>query len=118
MNRSDLINQLAERFSLLNRRDAESAVDLLLEAMSQALASGQRIEIRGFGSFSISVRAARMGRNPRSGEAVPIPERRMPHFKPGKSLRQAVTQGPADEEPELPKEDRLNQALMGSPRRR
>lgn len=102
MNRSDLVNQLAERFSLLNRRDAESAVDLMIEAMTDALAHGQRIEIRGFGSFSISCRAARTGRNPRSGEAVQIPERRVPHFKPGKALREAVADEPTDDGPSGP----------------
>lgn len=97
MNRSDLINLLAQRFPLLNRRDTEMAVDLLLEAMTHALARGKRIEIRGFGSFSISQRVARTGRNPRSGEAVHIPERRVPHFKPGKALRETVTQERAEE---------------------
>jgi integration host factor subunit beta len=90
MNRSDLTNLLAQRFALLNRRDAEAAVDLMLDAMTHTLARGQRIEIRGFGSFSISRRAARTGRNPRSGEVVQIPERCVPHFKAGKALREAI----------------------------
>lgn len=98
MNRSDLIHLLAQRFPLLNRRDTEMAVDLLLEAMTHALARGKRIEIRGFGSFAISQRAARTGRNPRSGEMVQIPERRVPHFKPGKALREAIACEPIEVE--------------------
>lgn len=100
MNRSDLINLLAQRFTLLNRCDAEAAVDLMLDAMTHTLVRGQRIEIRGFGSFSISVRAARTGRNPRSGEAVAIPERRVPHFKPGKALREAIARASDGDEVE------------------
>lgn len=72
-------------------------MDILLDAMAQALAQGKRIEVRGFGSFSVSMRPARMGRNPRSGEAVQIPERRVAHFKPGKSLRHAVSGDAASE---------------------
>ena len=90
MTRSDLVEALAERFGQLTHRDAEFAVKALLEAMSDALARGHRIELRGFGSFTISHRPPRMGRNPRSGEAVAIPEKRVPHFKQGKALREAV----------------------------
>ena len=90
MTRSDLVEALAERFGQLTHRDAEFAVKALLEAMSDALARGHRIELRGFGSFTISHRPPRMGRNPRSGEQVAIPEKRVPHFKPGKALREAV----------------------------
>lgn len=90
MTRSDLVEELATRFSQLTHRDAEHAVKAILDAMSDALARGHRIEIRGFGSFSVSRRPPRMGRNPRSGESVAIPEKRVPHFKPGKALREAV----------------------------
>ena len=90
MTRSDLVAQLAERFTQITSRDTEFAVKTVLDAMSDALARGHRIEIRGFGSFSISRRPPRMGRNPRSGEQVTIPEKLVPHFKPGKSLREAV----------------------------
>jgi integration host factor subunit beta len=76
----------------LTQRDAEFAVKAILDAMNDALARGHRIEIRGFGSFSVTHRSPRMGRNPRSGESVAIPEKRVPHFKPGKALRQAVDQ--------------------------
>jgi integration host factor subunit beta len=92
MTRSDLVEELAARFSQLTQRDAEYAVKAILDAMNDALARGHRIEIRGFGSFSVTHRAPRMGRNPRSGESVAIPEKRVPHFKPGKALRQAVDQ--------------------------
>ena len=90
MTRSDLVAQLAERFTQITARDTEFAVKTVLDAMSDALARGHRIEIRGFGSFSISRRPPRVGRNPRSGEQVTIPEKLVPHFKPGKALREAV----------------------------
>ncbi|CAN5127434.1 integration host factor subunit beta [soil metagenome] len=90
MTRSDLVEELAARFSQLTHRDAEYAVKTLLDAMSDTLVHGNRIEIRGFGSFSVNRRPPRLGRNPRSGESVAIPEKRVPHFKPGKALREAV----------------------------
>ena len=96
MTRSDLVTRLAERFSQLTQRDTEFAVKTILDAMSNALAQGNRIEIRGFGSFSINRRPPRMGRNPRSGESVHIPEKRVPHFKPGKALREAVDKRTAE----------------------
>ena len=92
MTRSDLVEELAARFGQLTQRDAEYAVKTILDAVIDALVRGHRIEIRGFGSFSVSHRPPRMGRNPRSGEAVHIPEKRVPHFKPGKALREAVDQ--------------------------
>lgn len=90
MTRSDLVAQLAERFGQLTHRDTEFAVKTILDAMASALARGHRIEIRGFGSFSINRRPPRLGRNPRSGEQVVISEKLVPHFKPGKALREAV----------------------------
>jgi integration host factor subunit beta len=97
MTRSDLVTRLAERFSQLTQRDTEFAVKTMLDAMSDALARGHRIEIRGFGSFSINRRPPRVGRNPRSGEQVTIPEKLVPHFKPGKALRESVdAEVPAD----------------------
>ena len=90
MTRSDLVEELAARFSQLTHRDAEHAVKTILDAVGDALVRGHRVEIRGFGSFSINRRPPRMGRNPRSGESVAIPEKRVPHFKPGKALREAV----------------------------
>ena len=96
MTRSDLVAQLTERFAQLTHRDTEFAVKTILDAMADALARGHRIEIRGFGSFSVNRRPPRMGRNPRSGEAVHIPEKRVPHFKPGKALRETVDQRTAE----------------------
>lgn len=96
MTRSDLVEELAARFGQLTQRDAEYAVKTILDAVSDALVRGQRIEIRGFGSFSVNRRPPRMGRNPRSGEAVHIPEKRVPHFKPGKALRETVDQRTAE----------------------
>ncbi len=90
MTRSDLVQELAARFDQLNQRDAELAVKTILDAIGDALGRGHRVEIRGFGSFSISHRQPRLGRNPRTGEAVQVPPKRVPHFKPGKALRQTV----------------------------
>jgi len=90
MNRSQLAGELAARFSHLTQKDAEDAVTLILEAMGKALAAKQRIEIRGFGSFSPVRRQPRIGRNPRTGDSVSVPERTVPHFKPSKHLREAV----------------------------
>lgn len=71
-------------------RDIESAVKTILESMSQNLANGERIEIRGFGSFSLHYRPPRVGRNPKSGEAVSLPAKYVPYFKPGKQMRERV----------------------------
>ena len=90
MTRSDLVAELAERFSQLTHRDAEFAVKTILDAMSDALARGHRIEIRGFGSFGLNYRPPRVGRNPKSGEKVQVPEKYVPHFKAGKELRERV----------------------------
>lgn len=90
MTKSDLIEILSERQSLLNYRDVELAVKLILEQMSESLSSGDRIEIRGFGSFTLHHRPARVGRNPKSGESVTLDEKYVPHFKPGKELRDRV----------------------------
>ena len=100
MTRSDLVEQLAERFGQLTQRDADSAVKAILEAMGDSLVRGHRIEIRGFGSFSINRRPPRMGRNPRSGAQVLIPEKLVPHFKPGKALREAVDAPSAEDSPD------------------
>ena len=103
MTRSDLVARLTERFGQLTHRDTEFAVKTILDAMSDALARGHRIEIRGFGSFSINRRPPRVGRNPRSGEQVVVPEKLVPHFKPGKALREAVDMNlPADGPPPTP----------------
>ena len=100
MTKSELIARLAERYPQLVAKDAEFAVKTILDAMSDALARGHRIEIRGFGSFSINRRPPRLGRNPRSGEKVTIPEKLVPHFKPGKALRESVDERlPVSDEP-------------------
>ena len=90
MTKSDLIEILSEKQSLLNYRDIELAVKLILEQMSKSLATGERIEIRGFGSFTLHHRPSRLGRNPKSGAAVELDEKYVPHFKPGKELRDRV----------------------------
>ncbi len=90
MTKSELIDRLAEDQKHLAHLDVELAVKAILEQMSAALASGDRIEIRGFGSFSLHYRAPRMGRNPKTGEAVALPGKHVPHFKPGKALRDRV----------------------------
>lgn len=90
MTKSELINRLAERYSQLVAKDAEYAVKTILDAMTNALATGQRIEIRGFGSFALNYRPPRVGRNPKSGEKVQVPEKYVPHFKAGKELRERV----------------------------
>lgn len=90
MTKSELIAALAARYPQLAARDTDYAVKTMLDAMTQALASGQRIEIRGFGSFSLSQRSPRIGRNPKSGEQVLVPGKQVPHFKAGKELRERV----------------------------
>lgn len=96
MTRSDLVELLAERFGQLTQKDADAAVKTILDAMGSALIDGHRIEIRGFASFSVTHRPPRTGRNPRTGESVQIPGRRVPHFKPGKALREAVGAQPVE----------------------
>jgi integration host factor subunit beta len=90
MTKSELINRLAERFPQLGAKDADFAVKVLLDALADALVRGQRIEIRGFGSFSLNYRPPRAGRNPKTGEQVQVPEKYVPHFKAGKELRERV----------------------------
>ena len=90
MTKSELIAQLAERFPQLVAKDADYAVKMILDAMTDALARGDRIEIRGFGSFALNYRPPRTGRNPKSGEKVQVPEKYVPHFKAGKELRERV----------------------------
>jgi len=97
MTRSELIARLAERYPQLVAKDAEFAVRTILEAMADTLADGHRIEIRGFGSFALSHRPPRVGRNPKSGEKVMVPGKRVPHYKPGKELRERVDAGLRDD---------------------
>ena len=90
MTKSELIARLAERFPQFVAKDADYAVKMILDAMTDSLSQGGRIEIRGFGSFSLNYRPPRVGRNPKSGEKVRVPEKYVPHFKAGKELRERV----------------------------
>lgn len=90
MTKSELIELLNQRQRHLKAEDVEFAVRTLLDMMSASLASGGRIEVRGFGSFSLHYRPPRTGRNPKTGEAVALPAKYVPHFKPGKELRERV----------------------------
>ena len=90
MTKSELIEVLSRKQSQLAYKDIELAVKTILEYMSTSLSNGERIEIRGFGSFSLHYRPARSGRNPKSGEPVSLPAKYVPHFKPGKELRERV----------------------------
>lgn len=90
MTKSDLIERLTAKQPHLAPKDVELSVKIMLEQMSLALASGERIEIRGFGSFSLHFRPPRVGRNPKTGDAVTLSGKYVPHFKPGKQLRERV----------------------------
>ena len=92
MTRSDLIAALASRFSQLKMEDAAISVKAILDAIGNSLAHGGRVEIRGFGIFSLNYRPARTGRNPKSGRTVPVAEKHVPHFKAGKEMRERVDQ--------------------------
>jgi integration host factor subunit beta len=97
MTKSELIERLIDAHPQLSVKDVELAVKTILDHMTEALSEGERIEIRGFGSFSLHYRAPRMGRNPKTGESVPLPAKYVPHFKPGKELRDQVNQSLHDE---------------------
>lgn len=90
MTRSELIQRLAEQFPQLTLKDIELTIRTLLDEMSMSLAKGNRAEIRGFGSFTLNYRPPRKGRNPKTGASVAIPAKYVPHFKPGKELRERV----------------------------
>ncbi len=96
MKRSDLIAEIAKEQSHLAYSDVELAVKCMLTHISQTLASGERIEIRGFGSFSLSYRPPRRGRNPKTGATIMLPERYVPRFKPSKELLQRVNSSRSD----------------------
>mgnify|MGYP000626718171 CR=1 FL=1 len=95
MIKSELIELISKQQLHLSEKDIASSISSIIDQMSAVLSANERIEIRGFGSFSINRRPPRVGRNPRSGESVMIPEKRVPHFKPGKALREAVDAGTA-----------------------
>ncbi len=90
MTKSELIEQLAEQHAHIPVKDVENAVKEILEQMAGSLSSSDRIEIRGFGSFSLHYRSPRTGRNPKTGETVELDGKHVPHFKPGKELRDRV----------------------------
>ena len=95
MTKSEMIQALSERQPHLELPDVELAVKSLIDQMSDALANGERIEVRGFGSFSLHFRPPRMGRNPKTGDVVSLSGKYVPHFKPGKELRERVNAAPA-----------------------
>ncbi len=90
MTKSELIERLVEKNARLSARDVDDSVKAVLDAMIQAMAGGSRIEIRGFGSFSLNYRPERVGRNPKSGASVVVPAKYVPHFKAGKEMRARV----------------------------
>lgn len=90
MTKSELIERMLTKQPQLSAKDVELAVKTILDHMSQALSTGERIEIRGFGSFSLHYRSPRMGRNPKTGDSVELSGKFVPHFKPGKELRDQV----------------------------
>lgn len=92
MTKSELIEIITREQMTLSQRDVELAVKCVIEQMSEALANGERIEIRGFGSFSLHYRPPRQGRNPKTGESVALDGKHVPHFKPGKELRDRVNE--------------------------
>ena len=90
MTRSELVDRLHSRVPTLTHEDAKSVVDVILQAITSSLVANTRAEIRGFGSFSLSYRQPRVGRNPKSGEKVQVPGKHVPYFKAGKEMREGV----------------------------
>jgi len=90
MTKSELIDAIVEREDQITRREAEVVVNNILNAIGDALGRGERVELRGFGSFYTKRRDARIGRNPKTGESVAVPSKTVPQFKPGKELRERV----------------------------
>ncbi len=91
MNKTELINAVSEKADL-SKKDAEAAITAMVEAITQALTEGEKVQLVGFGSFEVKTRAARVGRNPRTGEEIPIDAAKLPVFKAGKALKDAVAQ--------------------------
>ncbi len=96
MIKSELVARLSERYPHLYHRDVERIVSTVLNEITRALAQGDRVELRGFGAFSVKTRPARLGRNPRTGEAVNVQEKRVPFFRTGKELRERLNAKPTD----------------------
>lgn len=95
MIKSELVGRLAQRYPHLYHRDVERIVSTLLEEIAQALSTGRRVELRGFGVFSVKVRSSRTGRNPRTGQPVNVGQKRAPFFRTGKELRERLNNGVA-----------------------
>ena len=102
MTKSELIERIAQNQTQLAYRDVELAVKTILEHMGERLAGGDRIEIRGFGSFSLHFRPGRVGRNPKTGAPVSLPAKYVPHFKPGKELRERIDRSWPDGRSSMP----------------
>jgi integration host factor subunit beta len=92
LTKSELIERIVAKQALLSAKDVELAVKTMVEQMSESLSTGERIEIRGFGSFSLHFREPRVGRNPKTGESVTLEGKYVPHFKPGKELKERVNE--------------------------
>ena len=92
MIRSELVNKLTEKNPELRQEEIDQVVEIFFGEVSNRLEEGGRVELRGFGAFSTREREAREGRNPRTGENVEVPAKRVPHFKPGKEMRQKLNQ--------------------------
>jgi integration host factor subunit beta len=90
INKSDLVHELANAFAQYSEKEVEEAAKLIIETMALTLIANKRIEIRGFGSFVVNERAPRLGRNPKTGDTVQVDSKFIPHFKPGKELRELV----------------------------
>ena len=92
LTKADLVEEVA-RVTQLTKKQAEAIVNLVFQTIVDSLRAGRKIELRGFGSFRIRNRGARMGRNPKTGEKVEVPPKRIPYFKPGKELKEQLNQG-------------------------
>jgi integration host factor subunit beta len=90
MTKSELIDLIAKEYEHIQRSEAEAVVNEVFEAIIAAMAAGERVELRGFGSFTTKMRRARVGRNPKTGDSVAVPPKSTPHFKPGKEMRERV----------------------------
>jgi len=90
MTRSDLIKRINDRFPAFTNKDIETSISALIGGIRDTLSAGGRIEVRGFGSFSLNYRPPRTGRNPKTGESVAVPAKRAPHFRASKALAEAV----------------------------
>ena len=104
MIKSELIQRIADDNPHLYQRDVERIVATVFEEITEALTRGDRVELRGFGAFSVKYREARIGRNPRTGEAVSVPEKKVPFFKTGKELRERLN-GVVDDDDDMDDED-------------